>query len=328
MIRVVHPTPSTPRPAVDSTFIYGSVGTGGAGLTINGAVVPVATNGAFLAYLPVPADGRYELLASRGIERQITAVEYRAPASAPRTPATPPAGAAPEGVLAAPRAARVSGGGDTLSTGSGVAIGRPSPAGTYRWFLPRGARVSVVERRGDQYRVNLGGGTDAWVATEEITLQGPAPASSVAAPVASLAINPTAGWVDLVFGAGGAPFLAEPGGDALRITLYGRSAPTRGPAAEDPLVAGITWSGASGNAQAAVRLTRPLWGYKAFYTSAGDLVVRLRRPPEIDPGAGESSSIPVTRRRAPRVLPDSPRPKRTWRSPRASPRCCGSGARR
>jgi N-acetylmuramoyl-L-alanine amidase len=52
--------------AADSNFIFGSVGTGGATLTINGAPVEVAANGAFLGFVPVPADGVYRLRASAG----------------------------------------------------------------------------------------------------------------------------------------------------------------------------------------------------------------------------------------------------------------------
>lgn len=52
-IRVQHPAPNTVL-GVDSTFIFGTVGTGDASLRINGVAVPVANNGAFLAYLAVP----------------------------------------------------------------------------------------------------------------------------------------------------------------------------------------------------------------------------------------------------------------------------------
>jgi N-acetylmuramoyl-L-alanine amidase len=52
-VRVVHPGDGTVL-AVDSTFIFGSVGTGDAELRINGTAVPVDDNGAFLAFLPVP----------------------------------------------------------------------------------------------------------------------------------------------------------------------------------------------------------------------------------------------------------------------------------
>lgn len=54
----------------DSTFVFGSVGSGAATLTVNGAPVPVAANGAFLAYLPVPPPSvpRYVLVAARGAD--------------------------------------------------------------------------------------------------------------------------------------------------------------------------------------------------------------------------------------------------------------------
>jgi N-acetylmuramoyl-L-alanine amidase len=78
-IRVVHPTPGTPKPRVDSTFVFGTVGTGGAALRINGAPVPVAPNGAFLAYLAVPENGVYELTAAKGRQQATATAAYRAP---------------------------------------------------------------------------------------------------------------------------------------------------------------------------------------------------------------------------------------------------------
>jgi len=55
---------------VDSTFIFGTVGSGDAALTINGDAVPVAPNGAFLAYLAVPRGDAplYELVATRAAD--------------------------------------------------------------------------------------------------------------------------------------------------------------------------------------------------------------------------------------------------------------------
>ena len=48
-LRVVYPVAGSLVQARDSNFIFGSVGNGDATLTINGASVPVAPNGAFLA---------------------------------------------------------------------------------------------------------------------------------------------------------------------------------------------------------------------------------------------------------------------------------------
>jgi hypothetical protein len=47
----------------DSNFIFGSTGSGRAQLTINDVGVPVAPNGGFLAFIPVPSDGVYRLAA-------------------------------------------------------------------------------------------------------------------------------------------------------------------------------------------------------------------------------------------------------------------------
>jgi len=73
-IDVVYPADSSVITARDSNFIFGSVGDGGAQLAINGERVRVEPNGAFIAWLPVPASpddtlARYELVATRGTQR-------------------------------------------------------------------------------------------------------------------------------------------------------------------------------------------------------------------------------------------------------------------
>jgi len=64
-IKVVYPTADDRVEARDSSFLFGSVGTGDATLTINGVAVPVAPNGAWLAWLAIPPDSvmRFELVA-------------------------------------------------------------------------------------------------------------------------------------------------------------------------------------------------------------------------------------------------------------------------
>ena len=80
-VRVVSPSPNQTVPR-DSTFVFGSVGSGRATLTVNGAPVQVAPNGAFLAYLPVPpaAAPRYTLVAARGADTARRTVAVRVPA--------------------------------------------------------------------------------------------------------------------------------------------------------------------------------------------------------------------------------------------------------
>lgn len=69
-VRVVYPSAGALVQARDSNFIFGTVGSGAATLRINGASVPVAPNGSFLAFLPVPAAGApfYTLVATRGAD--------------------------------------------------------------------------------------------------------------------------------------------------------------------------------------------------------------------------------------------------------------------
>src|SRR5215470_17188731 len=76
---VVFPSANQTIPVRDSNFIFGSIGSGRASLTINGAPVPVAANGTFLAYLPVPtqASPRYTLLARRASDTASLVVPVR-----------------------------------------------------------------------------------------------------------------------------------------------------------------------------------------------------------------------------------------------------------
>src|SRR6185369_8933078 len=55
-LRVVYPAPGTAVTVRDSSFLFGSTGTGAARLTINGQPVRVWPNGAWLAWLRFPPD--------------------------------------------------------------------------------------------------------------------------------------------------------------------------------------------------------------------------------------------------------------------------------
>jgi len=83
--RVVFPAANSVIPVRDSNFIFGSVGNGHATLTINGASVPVAPNGTFLAFLPVPPPTapRYEIVARTGADSARLTVPVRVPPPRP-----------------------------------------------------------------------------------------------------------------------------------------------------------------------------------------------------------------------------------------------------
>lgn len=83
--RLEFPSPNQSITVRDSNFVFGSVGNGHAQLTINGTPVPVAPNGAFLAYLPVPPPTapRYEIVARTPTDSAKTTVRIRVPPARP-----------------------------------------------------------------------------------------------------------------------------------------------------------------------------------------------------------------------------------------------------
>ncbi|HEX8212827.1 MAG TPA: N-acetylmuramoyl-L-alanine amidase [Longimicrobium sp.] len=133
-VDVVYPAEDARLTASDSNFVFGSVGTGEARLTINGDVVEVAPNGAFLAFIPVPRDGVYRVAASAGAEQATAVRRIRLPAGAGETTA---------GIAAlAPRAAM------TVQRGERVTVRfRGAPGGRARIVFPDGSAAPLVETR-------------------------------------------------------------------------------------------------------------------------------------------------------------------------------------
>ncbi len=81
-LRIVYPPAGTAITTRDSNFIFGQTGTGAASLTIDGQEVPLAPNGAFLAFLPVPAGdsvGVYHLIARAGADSVVLEHRVRLP---------------------------------------------------------------------------------------------------------------------------------------------------------------------------------------------------------------------------------------------------------
>ena len=81
-LRVQYPSPNAVVDAGDSTFVFGTTGTGDATLTIDGAPVRVAPNGAWLAWVGLPRDSvmRLDLRAVTASETQQLTLTLRRPA--------------------------------------------------------------------------------------------------------------------------------------------------------------------------------------------------------------------------------------------------------
>ncbi|HZG43317.1 MAG TPA: hypothetical protein VEY93_10175, partial [Longimicrobium sp.] len=137
-IQVMYPGENAALTAADSNFIFGNVGTGGASLTINGTAVEVAANGAFLGFVPVPADGVYRLRATAG--GQPAELERRV-----RVPGGRGGGRATAGIVGGSVLPR---GTITGTEGEAVTVRfRGSPGAQARIVFPDGSSVPLVERR-------------------------------------------------------------------------------------------------------------------------------------------------------------------------------------
>ena len=274
-ILVAYPVPNQWRPNVDSNFIFGAVGNGNASLTIDGYPVPVWKNGAFLAFLPMPFDGVYHLIAQRGKDIDTGSVAYQTRRLWDRVIMQQGA------TVIAPSLVEISKGSDTLQTGNDVAPGALTPDGNREWFFPRGTRLEVIEQEGKYYKVELDKQTFAWVADSNFDIH--ANLQNVKSGGLDK-INPEADFVDLVLPAKYNPFQITPNGAELRIHVYGASDPSRmNTQTNDPLIQSIGYDSTSKGVDYTVELRRPVWGYKAFFMDDGSLDVRIRRPPTIDP---------------------------------------------
>ncbi|HUF28935.1 MAG TPA: N-acetylmuramoyl-L-alanine amidase [Gemmatimonadaceae bacterium] len=406
VVRVVYPMAGALIAARDSNFILGSVGHGGASLTINGHAVPVHPNGAFIAFLPLPSpeQPQYELIASLGHESaqavhpvrllaprplladsgrlivdeesitprgalalrgdELVRVSIRAPGNAEvwvqaadgrrralRRGDEPPAlivdarpprdreGAAllrtangitpqPPGrylrdslswaadvparwladsltlvaargadtlVFALERADTVAAAGlgwamlgpdsVAVSDTDRVVMGRPEPAGTYKWFFLPGTVMQATGVMRGFVRVRLDEQLEAWVAREDVRLFG----GDRAAPrrvVPSVRVRPDSHWVDVIFPTGERPpYQVQVEGNTLVLTLYG----TRANfdmihwVAGDSLIRMITWEQVtSDRARFVLHLDQPPYGWLAMQ-DRGAFVLRVRRPPVVDP---------------------------------------------
>ncbi|MEP6691434.1 MAG: N-acetylmuramoyl-L-alanine amidase [Gemmatimonadaceae bacterium] len=380
-IHVVYPDTNQRLTARDSNFIFGSVGSGNAVLTINGAPVEVKPNGAFLAYVPVPGDSapRYEVVATRGADTSRAMLPIRLPPARARFALDGPLftdtlSVAPRGVLArrddermrvsvrtatnavawlrldnadrqplvpAPPRAGVTDSAALVLAGTvwstdvparqlrkktelviargrdtarfaiaavapgaveppqwatlgvpspardtdHVIIARPTPDGTYRWFLFPGTPVQVTGREDDYTRVRLDDELEVWLGSGEVR---PLP-SGVAAPMrvtSDARIIPSVEYVDLEIPVATRPaFQVEETDRALILTLYDTRANTDivRYGSNDSLVRVVRWEQvAHDRARYTLELAAKPYGYLAMW-HAGAFVLRVRRPPRIDP---------------------------------------------
>ncbi len=169
----------------------------------------------------------------------------------------------------------------------GLTVGRATPGGTYHWFFPTGTKAIATGRMGNNLRVQLSTGTEAWVSATEAL---PLPLGALAAPaiVGSLTMRPLndriAIRVPLSYRV---PFQVVESARALTLRLYRAVSDIDWIryGTEDSLVRTLTWTQNAGpDVAVTVELGEPLWGYRTRW-ERNDLILEIRRSPAIDQGS-------------------------------------------
>jgi len=175
---------------------------------------------------------------------------------------------------------------DTAHQGNtdSLTIGRARPGATYHWFFPTGTRTIATARLGDDLRVRLSRGQEAWVpAADAVPLSSATPA--LRGTALSLTLTPNADRELLrIPVTQRVPFRIEEEQGRLTVRLYNTVADinwTRYGAAGN-YVRDIYWMQAtSDEVTITLDLAGPVWGYRTRW-SGNDLILEVRLPPRID----------------------------------------------
>ncbi|MFO7893292.1 MAG: N-acetylmuramoyl-L-alanine amidase [Longimicrobiales bacterium] len=170
--------------------------------------------------------------------------------------------------------------------GDGRIVGRPGPGGgPYHYFWANGVELELTGEWNGAYRVRLTDELSAWTPADDVQLRAPVlppPASRVVV----VRLDPQPGHVDVHIALDRRlPYRVEEGERSVAIVVYG--AVSRANFLQhgrvDPYIQRAEWSQPSDREfRVDVALNDVVWGYETRW-SGDDLVLRLNRPPTIDP---------------------------------------------
>jgi N-acetylmuramoyl-L-alanine amidase len=171
-------------------------------------------------------------------------------------------------------------------TGDSLTVGRARPGATYHWFFPTGTRTVATGRLGDDLRVRLSRGQEAWVPQADAIALPPA-TPALRGTVYSLTLTPLVDRANLRIPVSQrVPFRIEEEASRLTLRLYNTVSDinwTRYGAAS-AYVREIQWLQAgSDEVTISLDLAGPVWGYRTRW-SGNDLILEVRLPPRIDRG--------------------------------------------
>ncbi len=173
---------------------------------------------------------------------------------------------------------------DATSDTDEVSILRPSPDGTYKWFLFPGTILELTGIRGTSYRVRLDSRLEAWVdqkAAQPLDAQAQHPRRTAS----NARVVTDERFSDLRIPVTAKPaYEVQESADALVLTLYGTvsNVDIVNFATDDPTVRDVTWEQeASDRIRFTMHLRHSVFGWLALW-DRGTFVLRVRRTPAVD----------------------------------------------
>jgi N-acetylmuramoyl-L-alanine amidase len=283
-IKVVYPKSGATIQSRDSNFVFGSVGSGDAALSINGVPTPVWPNGAFMAWLAnPPADSpHYDIVATTATDSAALSLPVKI-----QPPPVPPApGSDTVHALEPARWASLIGPPAYASDTERVITGYALTGGIERWFLMPNTNVKVTGTKGNDMYVQLDSAQTIRIDKGDVKLldSGYVPPARKAS---AFKIVNKEDYTDIVIPITDRPaYLVDESPSGLTLTLYG----TRGPArkqrsAKAPAASYIRTVTATEDATQmhyAFDLKGPVYGYQPLWED-GRFTFRVRKPPKIDP---------------------------------------------
>ena len=170
----------------------------------------------------------------------------------------------------------------------GTVIGRklPGPGQPYQWFFPNGTRFDITGESTGFYRVRLSDGLSIWVQSDEVRLL-PEGTPVPRGEVGTIEVRPAEGHARVTFSmTERLPYEIEPRPNGLTVTFYGATGRTgfMGYGRTDPFVDRVWWEQPADDVyRVHFELSAPLWGFQEAWSPGGNLELRIRRPPPIDP---------------------------------------------
>ncbi len=280
-IKVVYPTAGQLIEAKDSTFIFGSVGNGDAGLTINGVPTAVWPNGAFMGWLPVPSPelSRYDIVATTGADTARLSHPVKLQPSVP----VPPAPGDTMRLLSPAQYAALIGPATVSNDTDRVVTAYAPTGGIRRWFLIPGTVVKVASLKGNDAFIQLDSIQTVRIVRSDLNML-----DSAYAPVVVSAkefrLAPAQEWVDIVIPVTDRPaYLVDETDSSLTLTLY--SVAGKAQASVTPQALSIvSWAASSisgSDMRYTISLRGPVYGYQPLWQDSV-FTLRIRRPPPID----------------------------------------------